>query len=207
MPYRRHQTTFRRRAFSLIELALALTILLIIIPSMLPVYESFIADIEEQALKQRILEIRRAMQVFYMENQRYPNELSDQFGNTVDFFDDTRSELVNGIHNGSDSYPSNRRTYITRLPDDPISGRVDWMLIPMDNDLDHVFNEDPAEVKTGTYLGNYTVVPDRMYRGLNEGKIAEDDFIRTDNDGDGLYDEDPVDVGDIRSRAAGYENL
>lgn len=196
------------RGFSLIELALALTILLIIIPSMLPVYESFVKDIEEQALKQRILEVRRAMQVFYMEHGRYPHQIYDQFSNDVDFIVDKRSELVNGIHNGRDSYPANRRTYITKLPKDPMTGRVDWLLIPMDNDLDGVFNEDPIEVTTGTYLGNYDVMPARMYRGMTTGTVAPNDgFIRNDDDRDGRVDEDPIDVGDIRSRAPGFENL
>ena len=196
------------RAFSLIELALALTILLIIIPSMLPVYESFMKDIKEQALKQRILEVRRALQVFYMEHDRYPHQIYDQFSNDVDFIVDKRSELVNGIHNGQDSYPPRRRTYITRLPTDPITERVDWVLIPMDNDLDGTFNEDPIEVTTGTYLGEYDKIPSRMYRGMTTGTVAPNDgFIKTDNDRDGQVDEDPIDVGDIRSRAPGYENL
>ena len=89
-----------------------------------------------------------------------------------------------------------------------MTGRVDWLLIPMDNDLDGVFNEDPIEVTTGTYLGDYDVMPARMYRGMTTGTVAPNDgFIRNDDDRDGRVDEDPIDVGDIRSRAPGFENL
>lgn len=196
--------------FSLIELALCLSILLIIIPTMVPVFEAFLGDIHEQALRQRILELRRALQVFYLEHARYPGQIFDHYGNNVDFTDDGRSELVNGIHNGFGSYPPNRRTYLPRLPEDPITNKTDWTLLPMDNDGDGIFNEDPEEATTGTYLTGfqtYSAIPSRMYRALTSTTIALDDFIQFDNDHDGKIDEDPIDVGDVRSRATGYESL
>ena len=168
----------RNSGFSLIELALALTILLIIIPSMMPVVENFMGDIQEQSLKQRILDIRRALQSFYMENGIYPNQLFDEYGNNVDFLNDSAAELVNGTHNGYGTYPVNRRTYITGLPADPFTLHKDWALIPIDNDLDGNINEDPKHFIFDSYMSHYAdkppstllgSVPSELYRGLTTG--------------------------------------
>jgi len=209
--------TRQRKGFSLVELALALTILLIIIPTMLPIIENFMSDIQEQSLKQRILDIRRALQSFYMENGIYPNQLFDEYGNNVDFLHDDASELVNGSHDNYGTYPINRRTYITGLPSDPITGHKDWALIPIDNDLDGNINEDPKHFIFNNYLSNYQDmpagdkidgVPSMMFKIMNSKKRREGRrFDVGDDDGDGLIDEDPIDVGDIKSRAAGFESL
>jgi prepilin-type N-terminal cleavage/methylation domain-containing protein len=209
--------TTPKRGFSLIELALALTILLIIIPTMIPIVENFMGDIQEQSLKQRILDIRRALQSFYLENGIYPNQLFDEFGNNVDFLHDDASELVNGTHNGYGTYPVNRRTYITGLPSDPITLHTDWNLIPIDNDLDGNINEDPKHFIFDTYMSHYSDmppstkmlkgVPQELYRGITTGTVRVGRFEVGDDDGDGRIDEDPIDVGDIKSRAAGFESL
>ena len=202
--------------FSLIELALALTILLIIIPSMMPIVENFMGDIQEQSLKQRILDIRRALQSFYMENGVYPNQLFDEFGNNVDFLHDDASELVNGTHNGYGTYPVNRRTYVTGLPPDPFTLHKDWALIPIDNDLDGNINEDPKHFIFNSYMSHYSnmdaedmlgAMPADLYRGLTTGTARIGRFEIGDDDGDGRIDEDPIDVGNIKSRAPGYESL
>ncbi len=193
----------RKHAFSLIEMMVALSILLILIPAMLPIYSSYMEDIKEQALKERLLEIRRALHVFYMEHGRYPYQLFDEYGNNVDFLDPTKNELINGVHDGYGSYPPRRRRYLSELPVDPMSGKRDWLLVPVDNDSDGVYNEDPVEVTASTRLS--TAVARPMTAAADAARESWN-FYRIDNDGDGRIDEDPIDVGDVRSRTPGYEN-
>lgn len=172
---------------------MALVILLVIIPTVVPIYDAFLSDSKEHALKERLAQIRRAIAAFRMENGRYPYQLYDHFGNSVDFLDDSRSELTQGVHDGPQSYPLGRRMYLHKLPVDPITGKANWKLIGVDNDGDGAFNEDPIEVTTSTHrlLG--------VQRALGQKIISPLNFVAFDGDGDGLIDEDPIDVMDVRS--------
>ena len=102
--------------FSLVELVVALVILLVLIPSALPLYDRFFNEAREEALRQRLQQMRRAISIFRLENGRYPNRLYDSFGNNVDFLDSLRSELVQGVHGGPSKYPLKRRTYLVQAP-------------------------------------------------------------------------------------------
>ena len=199
--------TYRRRpagsgaGFSLTELVMALVILLIIIPQVVPVYDAFINDMEKEALKERLGYVRRAIVAFKMENGRYPYQVFDHFGNNVDFLDEDYSELTQGVHNGFGVYPTQRRIYLDRMPEDPVTGRTDWLLVGVDNDGDGAFNEDPIEVTTSTHRVS------AVARGLTSGTISPINYVPFDNDRDGLVDEDPVDVYDIRTRARGQAHM
>lgn len=190
-----------REAFSLTELIMALVILLVIIPQVVPIYEAFVRDSEEEALRSRLGQIRRALLVFYQENGRYPYQLYDHFGNDVDILDPEKSELTQGVHDGFTSYPKGRRIYLDEIPVDPMTGRTDWRLIGVDNDGDGAFNEDPINATTGTHRMSGVV------RGLTTGIVDPLQNISRDDDGDGLVDEDPVDIYDVRSRSKGYGDL
>lgn len=189
--------------FSLTELIMALVILLILIPSVIPIYDSFVNDSKEEALKERLGQVRRAIVAFKLENGRYPYQIFDHYGNNVDFLNEDYSELTQGIHNGADSYPEGRRIYLDRLPVDPFTEKANWKLLGVDNDGDGSFNEDPIEVTTSTH---WTMGATRAFGGLSEVPSSLE-YIPDDSDQDGLVDEDPVDVYDIRSRHPEYGDL
>lgn len=198
---RRTRDLRERAGFSLTELIMALVILLVLIPSVIPIYDAFLSDSKEEALQARLGTVRRAIVAFKLEQGRYPYQIFDHFGNNVDFLDYRDSELTQGIHDGFGSYSLGRRIYLDRLPVDPFTERVDWKLLGVDNDGDGAFNEDPIEVTTSTHR---TLA---MTRGLGEGLISPLNYLAFDNDGDGIVDEDPVDVYDIRSRSKDFSDL
>ncbi|MBI3889934.1 MAG: prepilin-type N-terminal cleavage/methylation domain-containing protein, partial [Candidatus Wallbacteria bacterium] len=112
-PEQAGQRTPRSRAgFSLMELVVAMVVLLILLPTAVPLYDRYLGDAREESLKQRLRELRRALSTFRLENGRYPNWLFDGFGNNVDFLDDQRSEVVQGVHDGPGTYPAKRRRYL-----------------------------------------------------------------------------------------------
>ncbi len=189
------------RGFSLTELILALVILLIIIPQVIPLYDAFLEDSKEESLRSRIGQFRRSLTVFQQENGRFPFQLSDQYGNSTDFLDNRFSELTNGVHNAFGKYAPGRRIYMEAIPVDPITGLKDWKLVGVDNDGDDAFNEDSIEVTTSTHRLSGVV------RGLTTGVVDPQNFVANDDDNDGLVDEDPVDVYDVRSRARGYSDI
>lgn len=189
------------RGFSLTEIVVAMTIILILIPAIMPIYASFMGDIEDEALSLRLSEFRRCLRIFYLENGRYPNALFDRYGNNVDILRDEGSELVNGIHSNFGTYPPNRRTYLANTPVDPYTHLANWDLIPVDNDGDGIFDEDPPEITTSTVRVLSTG------RGITSGAINIVRFSSYDNDGDGRFDEDPIDVADVKSRHPGREHF
>lgn len=198
---RRRRPGARALGFTLTELIMALIILLILVPGVVPIYDAFINDSKEEALKERLAQVRRAIIAFKIENGRYPYQIFDHYGNNVDFLDEKFSELTQGVHDGFGSYPRGRRIYLDRLPVDPFTEKADWKLIGVDNDGDGAFNEDPIEVTTSTHR---TV---GVTRSLAGGIVSPLNFVAFDNDGDGLVDEDPVDIYDIRSRFPAHADL
>jgi hypothetical protein len=159
-------------------------------------------DSKEEALKERLGQVRRAIVAFKLENGRFPYQIFDHYGNSVDFLNENFSELTQGVHNGFGVYPDGRRIYLERLPVDPFTEKPDWKLLGVDNDGDGAFNEDAIEVTTSTHR-TFGVT-----RALDSpAVISPINFIPFDSDGDGLVDEDPVDVYDIRSRHPEYGDL
>lgn len=197
----RRRALIDRGGFSLTELIMALVILLILIPSVVPIYDAFLQDSKEESLKARLEQVRRAIIAFKIENGRYPYQVYDQYGNNVDFLNNRLSELTQGVHDGRGTYPLGRRIYLDRLPIDPITEQVNWRLIGVDNDGDGSFNEDGVESIASTHRTTATT------RTLGGNHFSPSQPMPIDNDNDGLVDEDPVDVYDIRSRSRRFSDL
>lgn len=193
------QTSFgaAARAFSLIELVVSLVILLILLPTAIPLYDRFLGDARDEALRQRLSEIRRALSTFRMENGRYPNWLYDSYGNNVDFLDSERSELVQGVHSGAGKYPSKRRIYLAEIPADPITEKKDWELII-------TMNEDLAALQSTGGLRTTTENSRRPgWKKVGSSWIAPAPVVNPTV-------QRPVPtsgVSDIRSRATGYQEM
>ncbi len=181
------------------ELIVAMVILVILLPSAIPLYERFLADAKEEALRQRLNEVRRAITAFRMEHGRYPNRLFDSFGNNVDFLDNDKSELVQGVHDGPGTYPLNRRTFLPEIPEDPFSEQLDWDLVIMQN-------ENIAERQSSSGLRITTERSRRVGWSLNSSTnkwvappAVVNPYVPRAVSGSG--------IGDVRSRTSGYEEL
>lgn len=183
---------FGRAGFSLMEVVVALGIILILLPVALPVFESFTADIEEQNLRSRLQEFRRALLLFYEDHRRYPYMIEDHFGNRVNILDNDESELVAGVHSGLGTYPPNPRRYLASVPIDPFSKRADWKLntVAPRNLLPTSHHPMPTTSSTRQVSA--------AFRGVTSGAVRVLDNVT------------PVErlqVIDIRSRSPGYEDL
>lgn len=185
--------TKRSVGFSLVEVVVALTIMILLLPLATPLYRAFFQDVREEALRGRLNTMRRAVRLFYEDHRRFPNMMFDQFGNQCDVLDNRFSELVQGVHDGPGGhYPVGRRRYLSEIPTDPFSEQPDWQLIPAEVSTDPMASRRPLQTATSTRQLS------AMKRGITSGTIQVLDNVQEIG---GL-----VTVMDIRSRTAGYEN-
>ncbi len=180
------ETAGQRRAFTLVELLIALTVMLAIVSMAAGVFRENVDDSRIQIRNANLRALRKAIQTFYNDHGRYPYNGQDNFGNVVHFLDDNSCELVKGVHNGSNTYPAKPTRYLYAVPIDPTTGNADWILIPSDNDGDWIASRDDTD-------GNGKP-------SANDGHVDEDPFGNGDEDNDGKIDEDPPDVRDVASR-------
>lgn len=166
-----------RRAFSLVELLVALGMILVLTGLIAGIFTAPVEDAKEAVLKANLRAIRRAIRDFYNDHGRYPYNGQDDFGNVVAFLDPNTSEVVKGVHDDIGSYPQRRSRYLLSIPMDPTLTEPlpIWSLESFDNDGDGQFDEDP--------------------------------FGGGDQDGDGEIDEDPPDVRNVRSSNPLYGGL
>jgi len=181
----------RGAGFSLMEVVVAMTIMLILLPLATPVYESFMKDLTEQSLRERLHEFRRALRIFYQDHKRYPYLIQDHFGNNVSLLEDDRSELVQGVHEGERSYPANPRRYLESIPIDPFSDRKDWQLVPAAPRPAIATSQTPLPTTSSTRQLS------AASRAITSGAVRIVDNI---------VPVEQIQVYDIRSRSPGYED-
>lgn len=183
----------RSRGFSLVEVVVTLVIVMILIPLSVPVYEKFARDIDEEALQQRLLEMRRAVRQFYQDHKRFPYFYEDHFGNSVYILANDQSELVTGVHDGPNGhFPRGRRRYLSEIPVDPITGIADWKPIPYHPQLtDELVSRQPLPTETST----------RQLFSVNRGLVASG-TARLEN----LHPVVRTQVMDFKSQSPGYES-
>lgn len=110
-----------QRGFSLIELIVVVTIIGILAAVAMVNVRNAVRKARETALRDNLFTMRKAIDNFYADKQRYPNDLN---------------ELV--------------PHYVRRIPKDPITEQEDWELIMDDPlDLENMSAEtDPEAVAT-----------------------------------------------------------
>ena len=184
-----------KKAFTLVELLVAVTILAGLVSMASGIYVIYIRESDEKLLRFNLNFLRAAIQHFYLDNGRYPLDGKDYFGNRVSFLDNKTSELVQGVHSGKNSYPLKRYRYIQEIPIDPTTNLANWKLYPHDSDGDW----DPL-----VHDSNGNGIPDKGENSPSPGGVDEDPLSippapPSDDDGDGYKDEDPPDVKNVSS--------
>ena len=185
-----------RRAFTLVELLVAVTILSGLVSMASGIYVLYIRESDEKLLRFNLNFLRASIQHFYLDNGRYPYDDKDYYGNRVSFLDNNTSELVQGVHSGKNTYPVKRYRYIQEIPLDPTTNLANWHLYPHDSDGDW----DPLVHDT-----NGNGIPDKGESTPSPGGVDEDPLTPpgimplVNDDGDAYDDEDPPDVMNVRS--------
>jgi general secretion pathway protein G len=117
------------RGFTLLELLLVLIIVTLLASIVGPIVTSSIIRAKESALKEDLHAMRKAIDGYYSDNGKYPNELS---------------ELV-------------AKHYLRKVPVDPLTERYDtWQLIYItnannSNGISDVHSGSQFQAKDGTY--------------------------------------------------------
>ena len=109
----------RQRGFSLIELLVVVTIIGILAAAAMVNVRSAVRKAQEAALKDNLFSMRKAIDNFYADKQRYPNDLEELVPN-----------------------------YIRKVPDDPILKSPDWDIIMDDPTNEETAAETDPEAMT-----------------------------------------------------------
>lgn len=109
--------TARRRAqagFSLIELIVVVTIIGILAGVAMINVRNGVRKAQETALKDNLFQMRKAIDNFYADKQRYPNDLNELVPN-----------------------------YLRTIPKDPVTNQLDWEIVMDDPTNEETADPDP----------------------------------------------------------------
>ncbi|MFZ2959083.1 MAG: type II secretion system protein [Candidatus Ozemobacteraceae bacterium] len=110
-----------RRGFTLIEMSVVVAIIGILYMTVVPMYASTIARAREAALKENLQTMRRVLDQYYKNHQKWPESLS--------------TLVAEG--------------YLRAVPVDPITKKTDWVVIPSDSGLRDIFDVRSAAPEKG----------------------------------------------------------
>ncbi len=97
----------RGRGFTLIELMIVISMMMILIAIAIPAYRNSIVRAKEGVLKQNLFTLRSLISQYTLDKQKAPESLDD---------------LVSG-------------GYIKQIPDDPMTAKADWTVVQEDDTL------------------------------------------------------------------------
>jgi len=96
----------KQAGFTLIELMIVLSIMGILITIAQPTFRQSIVRAREAVLREDLFQIRDAIDQYYADNDKYPDQLTD---------------LIN--------QQDRTRSYLREIPKDPFTGASDWITV------------------------------------------------------------------------------
>jgi general secretion pathway protein G len=157
MAKRRNQ--FSDRAFMLIELIAAITILLVLTTLAMPLARNQIIRGREQELHENLRMMREAIDRYKVDSDQGKIPIKvDTFGYPPDL-----QTLVDGV--AVKGTAKGKYKYLRKIPVDPMTGTVDWGLRAMQDDADSkswggenvfdVYSKSQGTALDGTQYGNW----------------------------------------------------
>jgi general secretion pathway protein G len=144
--------------FTLLELIIASSILLILSSAALPVYRFTVIRSREYELHRELREMRKAVDAFKDDADR--NLVRVEVGS--EGYPPDLETLVKGINFGAGTQ---RKRYLRRVPVDPLTGRAEWGLRSVQDDPDStswgggnifdVYSKSPGTALDGTKYSDW----------------------------------------------------
>ena len=110
------QGNWRGRGFTIIELMIVISIMLILIAIAIPAYQQSIIRSKEAVLRQNLFTLNSLIQQYTLDKQKAPQSLED---------------LISA-------------NYLKRIPNDPMTGKPDWTVDQEDDVIDSVEQQEPG---------------------------------------------------------------
>lgn len=127
------QNSIRKRSglsdagFTLLEIMIVMAIMGILITIAQPNLKQSIVRAKEAVLREDLFQIRDALDQYYVDNGKYPGQLTD---------------LVNQSEKS--------KSYLRGIPKDPFTGADDWITIALESEEGGVFDVHSASPLVGT---------------------------------------------------------
>ncbi len=115
------------RGFTLLELMIVMAIMGILITIAQPSLKQSIVRAREAVLRENLYQIRDALDQYYVDNGKYPGQLTD---------------LINESEKA--------KSYLRGIPKDPFTGAADWITIALESEEGGVFDVHSASPLVGT---------------------------------------------------------
>ncbi len=110
-----------QNGFTLIELMIVMAIMGILITIAQPSLKQAIVRAREAVLKEDLFQMREAIDQYYADNGKYPDQLTD---------------LINA--------QERTKSYLRDIPKDPFTGTADWITVAPENEEGGVFDVHSA---------------------------------------------------------------
>ena len=125
MPYRRNKAERGQSGVTLVELVCVSAVLLVLASLTIPVAHTMVKRQKEIELRQKLREMREALDRFQFDTVRYPG-IRQQYLNVSneEGYPEELQWLVEGVEIGDAA--GTRIKYLRRLPRDPITGDTEW---------------------------------------------------------------------------------
>lgn len=118
----------KEKGFTLIELLIVIVVIGILVTTTRPAYDSFILKSKESALKKNLYIIRDAIDAYSVDHKDKDK---------LPVYPTTMEDLV-------------KEKYIRYIPENPMTGKIDWKIIPSDSSKNDLYDIKSPVNEVGT---------------------------------------------------------